>query len=295
MTTKRRDELLVGLLLLVAVVLGVGGTIWIARGGLTSGYAMFARFKWGAGLKQGQPILLAGVQIGYVDKVELIPDGTITVRLQMQSQYKVPSGTTATVQANGIFGDQLIALTPVIGRQGYMAEGDTIPTGVGSPSVPELLSKGDSIALNIRALSDEARTQFVEGGGVKAVRQTVADLTKLVAQLSAVTAEQSKQLTLTQQTVRRTLASVDSTKVDSTVKNLQATSAQLEQLTRDFKQTNVQVQGVLDKVSTGSGTAAKLLNDPAVYARLDTLLLRVDSLVLDLKKNPKMYINLKIF
>ena len=295
MTTKRRDELLVGLLLLVAVVLGVGGTIWIARGGLTSGYAMFARFQWGAGLKQGQPVLLAGVQIGYVDQVNLIPDGTITVRLQMQSQYKVPSGTTATVQANGIFGDQLIALTPVIGRQGYMAEGDTIPTGVGSPSVPELLSKGDSIALNIRALTDEARTQFVEGGGMKDVRQTVADLTKLVAQLSAVTAEQSKQLTLTQQSVRRTLASVDSTKVDSTVKNLQATSAQLEQLTRDFKQTNVQVQGVLDKVSTGSGTAAKLLNDPAVYARIDTLLLRLDSITLDFKKNPRRYINLKIF
>jgi phospholipid/cholesterol/gamma-HCH transport system substrate-binding protein len=158
-----------------------------------------------------------------------------------------------------------------------------------------LLSKGDSIALDIRALTGEARTQFVTGGGVKDVRQTVADLTKLVAQLSAVTAEQSKQLTLTQQTVRRTLASVDSTKVDSTVKNLQATSAQLEQLTRDFKQTNVQVQGVLDKVSNGNGTAGKLLNDPSVYARLDTLLLRVDSLVLDLKTNPKKYINLRIF
>ncbi len=295
MTTKRRDELLVGLLLLVAAVLGIGGTIWIARGGLASGYPMFARFKWGAGLKQGQPVLLAGVQVGYVDRVELIPDGTIAVGLKLQSQFKVPSGTTATVQANGIFGDQLIALTPIIGRQGYMSAGDTIPTGVGSPGVPELLSKGDSIALNVRALTDEARTQFVEGGGMKDVRQTVADLTKLVTQLSAVTAEQSKQLTLTQQSVRRTLASVDSTKVDSMVKNLQATSAQLEQLTRDFKQTNVQVQGVLTKVSSGTGTAGKLLNDPSVYARLDTLLLRVDSLVMDLKKNPKKYINLRIF
>jgi phospholipid/cholesterol/gamma-HCH transport system substrate-binding protein len=295
MTTKRRDELLVGLLLLVAVVLGIGGTIWIARGGLASGYPMFARFKWGAGLKQGQPVLLAGVQVGYVNKVDLIPDGTIAVTLKLQSQYKVPSGTTATVQANGIFGDQLIALTPIIGRQGYMSAGDTIATGAGSPGVPELLSKGDSIALDVRALTGEARAQFVEGGGVKEVRQTLADLTKLVAQLSAVTAEQSKQLTLTQQTVRRTLASVDSTKVDSTVKNLRATSAQLEQLARDVKQTNAQVQGVLDKVSTGSGTAAKLLNDPAVYARLDTLLLRVDSLVMDLKKNPKKYINLRIF
>ena len=295
MTTKRRDELLVGLLLLVAVVLGIGGTIWIARGGLASGYPMFARFKWGAGLKQGQPVLLAGVQVGYVNKVDLIPDGTIAVALKLQSQYKVPAGTTATVQANGIFGDQLIALTPIIGRQGYMSAGDTIATGAGSPGVPELLSKGDSIALDIRALTGEARTQFVEGGGMKDVRQTVADLTKLVAQLSAVTAEQSKQLTLTQQSVRRTLASVDSTKVDSTVKNLRATSAQLEQLTRDFKQTNAQVQGVLDNVSNGNGTAGKLLNDPAVYARLDTLLLRVDSLVMDLKKNPKKYINLRIF
>ena len=65
MTTKRRDELLVGLLLLVAVVLGIGGTIWIARGGLASGYPMFTRFKWGSGLKQGQPVLLAGVLLKF--------------------------------------------------------------------------------------------------------------------------------------------------------------------------------------------------------------------------------------
>ena len=162
MTTKRRDELLVGLLLLVAVVLGIGGTIWIARGGLASGYPMFARFKWGAGLKQGQPVLLAGVQVGYVNKVDLIPDGTIAVALKLQSQYKVPAGTTATVQANGIFGDQLIALTPIIGRQGYMSAGDTIATGAGSPGVPELLSKGDSIALDIRALTGWRREVFGE-------------------------------------------------------------------------------------------------------------------------------------
>lgn len=295
MTTKRRDELLVGLLLLFAVVLGIGGTIWIARGGLASGYPMFARFPWGAGLKQGQPVLLAGVQVGYVDKVQLIPDGTISVQLQMQSQYQVPAGSTATVQANGIFGDMLIALTPVVGQKGYMASGDTIPTGKGSPGPAELLSKGDSIFANVRALTDETRMQFVEGGGMKDMRRTVADLTRLVAQLSDVTAEQSRQLTLTQQTVRRTLSSIDSAKVDSTVKNLQAASAQLDALARDFKQTNGQVQGVLDKVSNGTGTAARLLNDPSVYARMDTLLLRVDSLMADLKRNPKKYINLRIF
>ena len=92
MTTKRRDEFLVGLLLLVAVVLAIGGTIWIARGGLSQGYPLYARFPWGAGLKQGQPVLLAGVQVGFVEQVELIPDGTIAVTLQVQQQYKVPEG-----------------------------------------------------------------------------------------------------------------------------------------------------------------------------------------------------------
>ena len=37
------------------------------------------------------------------------------------------------------------------------------------------------------------------------------------------------------------------------------------------------------------------MNDGAVYARLDSLLLRVDSLAADFKKNPRKYINLKIF
>lgn len=295
MTTKRRDELLVGLLLLVGIALALGGTIWIARGGLSKGYTMHARFPWGAGLKQGQPVLLAGVQVGFVEKVELIPDGTLDVSMQVQDQYRIPSGTTASVEANGIFGDMLIALTPVKGVEGKLPPGDTIPTGVGSPGVGQLLEKGDSIALNVRALTDEARGQFVEGGGMKDVRQTVADLSKLVTQLSQVTAEQSRQLSLTQAQLRKTLSSVDSAKVDSTIVNLRATSASFEQLSRDFKETNAQVQSLVAKVNNGPGTAGKLMNDPAVYARVDTLLARMDSLVADIQKNPRKYINLKIF
>lgn len=295
MTTKRRDEVLVGLLLLVAIAIGLGGTIWIARGGLSKGYSMYARFPWGAGLKQGQPVLLAGVQVGFVDEVKLIPDGTITVTLQIQKEHQVPAGTTASVKPNGIFGDQLIALQPIKGAQGYMSRGDTIPVGPGTPGTDQLLTKGDSIAANVLALTDETRAQFVADGGVKDIRRTVADLTKLVAQLSAVATAQSAQLTRTQEQLRRTLASIDSVKVDSSVKNVQAMTASFEQLSRELRETNGKVQLVVDKVSNGNGTAGKLMNDPAVYMRVDSLLAHIDALVLDLQKNPRRYINLKIF
>ena len=292
---KRRDEVLVGLLLVAAVVIGLGGTIWIARGGLARNYPMYARFNWGAGLKQGQPVLLAGVQIGFVDRVELDPNGTLVVGLKVQQQYRVPKGSTATVQANGIFGDQLIAIKPVVGQKEYMLQGDTIPTGQGSPGTAELLSKGDSIASDVRALTGKARAEFVDGGGMQDVRATITQLTRLVAQMSRVMTEQSTQLTRTQDALRNTIASVDTAKIDSTLTNVRAMSASLEQLSRELKQTNAQVQTVVAKVSSGDGTVGKLMNDDAIYRRLDSVLLRVDSLMADIKNNPRKYINLKIF
>lgn len=292
---KRRDEVMVGLLLIVAVVVGLGGTIWIARGGLARYYNMYTRFQWGAGVKQGQPVLLAGVSIGFVQAVELIPDGTLALTLQIQQQYRIPTGSTASVQASGIFGDQLIAVTPIRAVKTFMPEGDTIPSGKGTPGTNELLTKGDSIASSIQALSTKARSEFVEGGGIADAHKTINDLTKLVASLSAVASEQSKQLTLTQLQLRKTIASIDSTKVDSTVVSLRAAAANLEKLSRSLDSTRLAVNATIAKANSGPGTVGRLMNDPALYDRVDSLLQRFDSLVTDLKKNPRRYINLRIF
>ncbi len=286
---------MVGLTLFLAVVVGLGGTIWVARGGLSRGYPMYGQFPWGAGLKTGQGVLLAGVQVGFVDDVVLVPDGTLAVTMQINKKYRIPKGSMATVDANGIFGDQLIAITAPKGVTEYLSPGDTITAGKGAPRTGELLTKGDSIATDVRALAGKLRSEYVEGGGLADTRQTIKDLTKLMAQMSGVVAEQSKQLTITQQALRRTIASVDSAKVDSTVINLRAASANLEKLSRALDSTRTAVNQVVSKVNSGPGTVGRLMNDPAVYARIDTLLLRLDSLTLDFKKNPRKYINLKIF
>jgi phospholipid/cholesterol/gamma-HCH transport system substrate-binding protein len=48
-------------------------------------------------------------------------------------------------------------------------------------------------------------------------------------------------------------------------------------------------------VDSGGGSAAKLLNDPGMYNDTRALLQRMDSLLADIKKNPKRYINVKVF
>ena len=53
---KRRDEVTVGILITVAAIVLVVGLLWLARGGLSSGYPLFARFTWGQNLKPGQAV-----------------------------------------------------------------------------------------------------------------------------------------------------------------------------------------------------------------------------------------------
>ena len=77
---KRRDEVLVGVLMTVGLAIAIIGTIWLSRGGVSQGYPLYARFDWGSGLKQGQQVQLGGVSIGYVDEVDLdMQGGTILV------------------------------------------------------------------------------------------------------------------------------------------------------------------------------------------------------------------------
>ena len=148
---KQRDEVLVGIVATVALVMGFLGALWLARGGLAPGYPLHATFVWGAGLKQGQPVLLAGVTVGYVADVTLRPDGMLVVTMRVRKQYQVPKGTTATIEPNGFFGDMLVALHPSTPTTETFAIGDTVPPGLSSPSVGAVLSRVDSLALPSRA------------------------------------------------------------------------------------------------------------------------------------------------
>ena len=292
---RRRNEVLVGILLTIATIVGVVGTIWLVRGGLQSGYPLYARFRWGENLRNGQPVLLAGVNVGYVENVELRDDGTLFVSMRVNDEYKVPQGTTATVQAVGIFGDAAIALRPQGPNRLKIAEGDTVPTGTPAPGIPELLARVDSVGRNVHDITRTFEVQLVGEGGIVELRRAMENTNRLVLQLNTIAAEQSRQLAATTAALRRTAQAVDSAAVDSTVRNLQQSSANVAELTAELKATTSRLNGVLAKVDSGPGSVAKLINDPGLYNDLRTLTQRLDSLTADFKKNPRRYLNLEIF
>ena len=322
---KRKDEVIVGVFVTIAVIVGIAGTLYLARRGWTKTYPMYARFDWGQNLKVGQPVQLAGVQVGFVQTVDLDPAGYLNVKMNIDRDRKIPEGSTISVQSEGIFGDKSLAIRPCrraiapvnateppagapapkadltispepVCRAGaFLPAGDTIPTGHPAPTLDQIMTRVDSMSAALGDVTNTVRLEFVQRGGIAELRQTIANTNHLVTQLSGVTEVESKALSTTLASLKRTLDAIDSASVDSTMRNMAAASRNLSALTRDLDSSTVRVNAILDKLNNGNGTAALLLNDPGVYNQLRQLLSRLDSLTADLKANPKKYLNVKVF
>ena len=292
---KRRDEVLVGIVVAAAIAVVVLGSLWLARGGLSKGYPLYVKFPWGAGLKQGQPVWLVGVSVGYVDEVDLHQDGILVTTLRIQNDYQVPITSKAAVVPNGIFGDMAVALTPSRPEPRSFKPGDTVPVGPSTPGIAQLTAKADSITTSVNAMTTALEREMVAGGGIRDLRNTIAATNRMVNEFAAVASEQSRQLTATMTSLRRATGAIDPAKVDSTLTNFRTASANLTQMTGQLKETTGKLDAILAKVDSGPGSVAKLLNDPGAYNDVRGLLQRMDSLLADIKKNPKRYINVKIF
>ena len=66
-------------------------------------------------------------------------------------------------------------------------------------------------------------------------------------------------------------------------------------LSADFKATSAKLDSVIAKANNGPGSVGLALNDPGAYNDVRSLIQHMDSIMVDLKKNPKRYINLKVF
>lgn len=292
---RRRDEVLVGLFTTVAIIVLALASIWLVRGGLNRGYLLHSRFTWGAGIKQGAPVWLVGVTVGTVDKVDIDPRGTLVVTYRITSEYRVPIGTKATIVPNGFFGDMAIAFTPEAPNEASYAPGDTVPIGLASAGLQALLQRADTLTGSVSVLMAALRSQMVDSGGIAEIRRTAVAMNRLLATANQVADVQSKELQATLVMLRSRMGAIDSVRIDSTIRAMQASATTMQAFTGELQSASVKFNTLLAKVDSGEGSVAKLLNDPGLYNDLRRVATRVDSLMLDLMKNPRKYLKFSVF
>jgi len=109
-------DLLVGVFVLSGLAalgylsIQLGGATYSGPGGLT----LYASFDEVGGLAPRSPVVIGGVKVGQVKKIELAPDGSFRARVTMDvdRKLKLPDDTQAAVLTQGVLGNQYVGLQP---------------------------------------------------------------------------------------------------------------------------------------------------------------------------------------
>jgi phospholipid/cholesterol/gamma-HCH transport system substrate-binding protein len=161
------------------------------------------------------------------------------------------------------------------------------------------LSRVDSIGRNVGVLTQALQTEVVEAGTFKDLHNVVASTAKLSAQLQSVLAEQNRNATATMAAFRESATRLgnlaDSAQIEASLQNVRQITANGARLSANLDSTNAQIQRLLGLAEKGNGTVGKLLTDTLLYNDLHRLVRQADSLLADVRANPKKYFSVRIF
>ena len=80
-----------------------------------------------SGMKSGNFVRIAGVEVGKVTGLHLHRDGTVTVNFSIDRSLPLTEGTRAAVRYRNLVGDRYLSLEDGPGSVRRMAPGETIP------------------------------------------------------------------------------------------------------------------------------------------------------------------------
>ncbi len=95
---------LVGLAAIAVLSISVGGASYSGRGGLP----LYATFDEIGGLKDRAPIMIAGVKVGKVERIELDGDYRARIKIDIDDTLELPVDSSAAIRTAGLLGDQFI-------------------------------------------------------------------------------------------------------------------------------------------------------------------------------------------
>ena len=252
------------------------------------------------GLELQAPVYIRGYKVGQVDNIDydFTRDSSFTVDISIKRNINLPEGTRMALVSDGIMGGMAIELilpaTEVASKEdiAYLPTGATIPTTV----VPGLLDGLQETVIqplsNTLASLDTILGQLETQLDNNHIESILANADLAVADL---------------QTSSQQLKQVMSHQVPSVVTKLDTTMSDLQQVVTDVKAANIKatvarVDTALDNVNyliadfrSPNGTVGMLLNDKGLYNHIDSAVVSVDSLLVDLKANPKRYVHFSLF
>jgi phospholipid/cholesterol/gamma-HCH transport system substrate-binding protein len=248
----------------------------------------------GAGVREGAPVRLAGVEVGTVSRLDFIGDQVeVLMVVSKDNMSRITDTSRASLGSVSLLGDSAIDITA-------SSSGTPIPEwGYVQPS-PSRGRIGD-VAEQASASLDELNGLIKDArSGRGTLGRLVSDEALYVEMTGLVSAAEQVATNINQG--RGTLGRLASNpaaarSLEASLENLQVMTARIragegtlgkllqdDALARSLTSTTGNLDSITARVNRGEGTAGKLVNDDQLYTRLNSMADRLDRVMASLQQ-----------
>ncbi len=235
---------------------------------LTKGYPARARFENIQELKEGDPVKMAGVDVGHIEKIQLATN-KVEVTMTINKKAAVKTDSKASIKFVGLMGQNYVSLT--FGSRGApTVTAGTLLDSEEQADLNSLMVKLQGVAEGVQGLTKSFSGENfgnLLGPFTDFLKENNPKLSAILGNLQVV----STRIAEGQGTVGR-LINEDTLyrSALNTVSNLNTSVNDIRPLFDELKLTLDEAQGVVKQVNQGQGTIGKLLKDESLYRETTT-------------------------
>ena len=254
------------------------------------------------GLLVGANVMINGLSIGNVTELDFLPNSTkILVTLKVKDKLNFSSKSTASIYETGVLGGLAISIEPIFERESIVKTGDTLNSSV-RPGLTELINRQiEPLSRQLQSTITSVDSIFTGASNVLN-RQTQEEIKESINVLTSAIKAINNSSIIIEETL-----TAKSSQINNTIDNFEKISSNLSEVSDELNSfglsnllSNLEVSvdgisSIVDKLDSDKSTIGKLINEDEVYNNLNSSIESLNSLISDIKENPKKYVHFSVF
>lgn len=201
---RRSNEFAVGLAVLAALALVIGGALWLSETDVNQKKTSYAaRFRTVGGLGVGGPVTLRGVRVGRVEAIRLVENEWVETEFSIDRSVELPPKPAVISASASLFGEWVANIVPFEPlpsdpnlREALIesdsAGGEAWP-GATLPDIGQLTAQASRIAGDVGDITQRIGQAF-DSTALRNLQQSVKDLAAISGRLARFANSQSDRM-----------------------------------------------------------------------------------------------------